>query len=211
MDIRMVSPYVEIYRQKSGIDILKDLEQAGRTCYKSEEKMTENSAVKFIKSILQSGHESVIEHATVSARIICDRGVSHEIVRHRLFSYSQESTRYVNYKNHIEFIAPCFWANDSIKRAIWEYSVSHDASAYYKLLDEGATPQEARSILPNSLKTEIVMTGNLRNWRHFLKLRCSSKAHPQMREIALLVLKQMHEYIPVIFDDLADSYLTSIG
>jgi len=205
----MVSPYVEVWRQKKGKDILKDIEMAGRTCYKSEKKITNNSSEEFINNIMKRGHESVIEHGNISVRIVCDRGVSHEIVRHRLFSYSQESTRYVNYNNVIEFVKPCFWNNDGIKQEVWESQMEHCASAYHTLIEEGATPQEARSVLPNSLKTEMVMTGNLRNWRHFLKLRCSPKAHPQMREVALMVLKQMHEYIPVIFDDLAEQYLTN--
>ncbi len=192
-------------------EIIKKIEKAGRTCYKSEEKITANSSRDFIRKILASGHESVIEHEKVTVRVICDRGISHEIVRHRIASYSQESTRYCNYTkdkfgNEITVIEPCFWKSggeaDKEKYAIWKNSIEAVEKAYSKLIELGASPQEARSILPNSLKTEIVMTMNLREWRHFFKLRTSGKNHPQMREITIPLLNEFKKRIPVIFDDI---------
>ena len=183
--------------------ILKDLERYGRVCYKSEHLITEDSAKEFIGRILKSGHESVIEHVSITVRVICDRGVTHEIVRHRIASYSQESTRYCNYcKKGIEFIEPIFFVEDKEKYDLWLSAVATCEAVYNKLIEAGATPQEARSVLPNSLKTEIVITYNLREWRHFFRLRCSKAAHPQMREVACAILKDFKKRIPVIFDDI---------
>lgn len=194
-----------------GEEILKKIERAGRTCYKSEDKITVDSAAKFVRMIRDLGHESIIEHEKITVRIICDRGVTHEIVRHRLASYSQESTRYCNYGkskfgNEITVIEPCFWQSDSPqdkeRYEIWEKAIEEAEKAYLKLIELGATPQEARSVLPNSLKTEIVTTMNIREWRHFFKLRTSNAAHPQMREIARPLLDEFKKRIPVLFDDI---------
>lgn len=191
----------------NGEEILKNIELAGRTCYKSEDKITEDSARKFVAGIIKSGHESVIEHEKITVRIICDRGVTHEIVRHRIASYSQESTRYCNYSNdkfgnELTFIRPFYWKNDGLKMDIWEDAMRLIEEKYMDLITLGATPQEARAILPNSLKTEIVVTMNLREWRHFFKVRCAPAAHPQMREVAIPILKKFKEIIPVVFDDI---------
>lgn len=191
----------------SGAIILKSIERYGRTCYKSEDKITESSAADFVKKIIELGHESVLEHEKVSVRIICDRGVTHEIVRHRIGSYSQESTRYCNYStdsfgNQITCILPSFWKDDQSKLDIWISAMEFAEKSYFMLLDAGATPQEARSVLPNSLKTEIVVTYNLREWRHFFKLRTSKAAHPQMREVALELLEKFKSLIPVVFYDI---------
>lgn len=197
-----------------GEEILKKIEKAGRTCYKSEAQITADSAKEFIRKIIASGHESVIEHEKVSVRVICDRGVTHEIVRHRLASYSQESTRYCDYskdkfRKEITVIDPCFWKSssekDKEKYAVWKESMDAAEKSYFKLIELGASAQESRSVLPNSLKTEIVMTMNLREWRHFFKLRTNEKAHPQMREITKPLLKEFRKRIPVIFDDIEDS------
>lgn len=209
--MRLIKPFFIIEDEIKGIDILKKIEKAGRTCYKSEQKITKDSAREFVKKILTSGHESVIEHEKVTVRVICDRGVSHEIVRHRIASYSQESTRYCNYSkdkfgSEITVIEPFFWRTGGNKNkekyAVWKKCMEDAERAYFKLLELGASPQEARSVLPNSLKTEIVITMNLREWRHFFKLRTSSAAHPQMREIARPLLAEFKKRIPVIFDDL---------
>lgn len=191
----------------NGEEILKNIERAGRTCYKSEDKINADSARKFVAGIIKSGHESVIEHEKVTVRIICDRGVTHEIVRHRIASYSQESTRYCNYSNdkfgnELTFIMPFYWNTDADKLATWIEAMDKAEKYYMELLQLGATPQEARAVLPNSLKTEIVVTMNLREWRHFFKLRCSPAAHPQMREVAIPILKRFKEIIPVVFDDI---------
>lgn len=187
--------------------VMADIEEYGRTCYKSEDHITEESADGFVRRILRKGHESVIEHEKLTARIICDRGVSHELVRHRLASYSQESTRYCNYSKEkfwkeLTFIRPCFWPNDSLQYNLWRSAMSTAEGVYMYLLENGAKPEEARSVLPNSLKTEVVMTANLREWRHFFRLRCAPAAHPQMREIANQLLAQAYAALPVIFEDI---------
>src|SRR3990170_5988159 len=209
--MKIIKPSIEVLDILDQVAILKRLELVGRTCYKSEDKITDDSCIEFVKKIISSGHETVIEHEKITVRVICDRGVTHEIVRHRIASYSQESTRYCNYSkdkfgNEITVIEPCFWNSggepDNSKRAIWEESMRSAEKAYFKLIELGASPQEARSVLPNSLKTEIVMTMNLREWRHFFKLRTAETAHPQMREIARPLLDEFKKQIPVIFDDI---------
>jgi len=201
MKLKVIKPKVLIESKFNGEQLLKNLEKYGRVCYKSEDKITSDSARKFLTMILKSGHESVIEHEKITVRIICDRGVTHEIVRHRIGSYSQESTRYCNYKSRgIKVIKPFFFT-DKKKYRIWLESMNACATAYNKLIELEASPQEARSVLPNSLKTEIIITYNLREWRHFFKLRCSRKAHPQMREITIPLLQKFQSRIPIIFDD----------
>ena len=204
--MRTIKPIAVIESHVDADYILKQIELAGRTAYKSEDKITNDSAKDFVKMILKRGHLSVIEHQSVSVRFICDRGVSHEIVRHRLASYTQESTRYCNYTkgkfgSEITVIEPCFWSQDDDRYKVWKQAIEQIESAYNKLVELGATPQEARSILPNSLKTEIVVTMNLREWRHFFTMRTSSAAHPQMREVAIPLLKEFQKQIPIIFDD----------
>jgi len=194
---------------------LQRIEEAGRTCYKSESRITKDSAEKFVRMILKRGHESVLEHAVASMRFICDRGVTHELVRHRIASYSQESTRYCNYSGKdIEFIKPIFWSDEmregsehgltyiNDKYAFWEAAMEDSEKAYNYLIEQGATPQEARSVLPNSLKTEIVVTMNFREWRHFFKLRCAKTAHPQMQEVANMALEIFKKEVPVIVEDI---------
>ena len=204
--MRIIEPSFEIM-PVNGEEILKNIERAGRTCYKSEDKITADSARKFVAGIVKSGHESVIEHEKITVRIICDRGVTHEIVRHRIASYSQESTRYCNYSadkfgNELTFIRPFYWNDDPVKMNVWMSHMKLTEIAYMHLIKIGASPQEARAILPNSLKTEIVVTMNIREWRHFFKVRCSPAAHPQMREVAIPILKKFQEIIPVVFDDI---------
>lgn len=205
--MKIIEPYFVIESIIDGHNILKKIEKAGRTAYKSEDHITLDSAVEFVDMINKRGHHSVIEHESVTVRVICDRGVTHEIVRHRLASYTQESTRYCNYTKgkfggEITVIEPCFWNEKDEKYQVWKRAVIQTEKAYNKLIELGATPQEARSVLPNSLKTEIVMTMNLREWKHFFKLRTSEAAHPQMREIAIPLLNEFKKLIPVIFDDI---------
>jgi thymidylate synthase (FAD) len=206
-----IKPYFVIESEINGGEILKLIERVGRTCYKSEDKISESSAQKFVANIIKNGHEAVIEHYNITVRVVCDRGVTHEIVRHRVASYAQESTRYCNYSkdkfsNQITFIEPCFWdldnEEDKKKYQIWKEAMEYSERKYMELIELGATAQEARSILPNSLKTELVMTMNLREWRHFFKLRAAPSAHPQMREIALQMLDKFKELIPIVFDDI---------
>ena len=220
----LVKPSYQILTPLDPIAMLKRIEAAGRTCYKSEDRITEDSAIKFIKAILTRNHESVIEHESLSVRFICDRGVTHEIVRHRLASYSQESTRYCCYspeKKGMSFVIPP-WCQlpmgevtdvdnlfqSSMKDgrdgdATWLVAMDKAEKCYNHLLNVvGWKPEQARSVLPNSLKTEIVMTANLREWRRVLSLRTSTAAHPQMREIMVPLLTELRTKIPVIFDNI---------
>ena len=208
--MRITEPTFVIEMPYDGKYILKHIEKAGRTAYKSEDKITPNSSMDFVKMIVKRGHLSVIEHLSVTVRVICDRGVSHEIVRHRIASYTQESTRYCNYSkgkfgSEITVIKPCFWDETDEKYLVWKNTIEQIEISYNKLIELGATPQEARSILPNSLKTEIVMTMNLREWHHFFTLRTSNAAHPQMREIAVPLLSEFQKLIPIIFDDILEN------
>ena len=209
-----VKPSIEILSDSSYETILQKIERIGRVCYKSEDKIRENTAEGFIRGIIKRGHESVIEHESISVKVICDRGVTHEIVRHRIASYSQESTRYCNYtsdkfSNQISCIdiATGFHYNmdneaDRKKWDIWNQAMMAAEQYYFALIAAGAKPEEARSVLPNSLKTEIVMTMNLREWRHFIRLRSSRAAHPQIAEITAQILAEFTKRYPVFFEDL---------
>jgi len=209
--MRIIPASFEIIDKIDGDKILKQIEIIGRVCYKSEDRITSTSSKQFIQKLLNSGHESVIEHEKVSVKFICDRGISHEIVRHRIASYSQESTRYCNYfkdkfGNELTFIRPYFWNDDTQQYNIWLETMQMIEQNYNRLIQLGAKAEQARSILPNSLKTEIIATMNLRQWRHFFKLRTAPNAHPQMREISIPLLNEMKNIIPVVFDDI--QYLT---
>jgi len=194
------------------------------------------NAEKFVRKLIASGHEGILEHVSLTVKFRVDRGVSHELVRHRLASFAQESTRYCNYSkgkfgNEITVIKPVFFKdidNDAFEdlqhggftinldnpdprlqkldqAASWYDNCLAAERAYLSMLNDGATPQEARSVLPNSLKTEVIMTANLREWRHFLKLRAAGitgKPHPQMLEVAIPLLMELRERLPAVFDDI---------
>lgn len=190
----------------------KHLEKACRTCYKSEDKICDGSDVAILKKIMHTDppHESVIEHFSVSVRFICDRGVTHEMVRHRLASFSQESTRYCNYSkgkfdSQITVIRPCFWLEGSFEYLDWKRACEQAEAFYILLLSKGAKAQEARSVLPNSLKTEIVMTANLREWKTVFRQRTAPMAHPQMRQLMTPLLAEFKSLIPVIYDGIEGS------
>ena len=205
--MKIISPSFEIMSLVDGKAVLNHIEKCGRVCYKSEDKITETSAAAFVAGIIKRGHEAVLEHFNITVKFICDRGVSHELVRHRLASYCQESTRYCNYSKdgfgrEITVIRPVFLAEGTPGWLYWKVACRMAEKSYFELLDWGCTPQEARAVLPNSLKTEVVMTANLREWRHFFKLRTAPAAHPQMREVAIPLLRRMQELVPVVFDDL---------
>lgn len=213
--MNLIKPSYEILTDLN-VTILQHLEMAGRTCYKTEVGSTPD----FIKKRIETGHESVIEHSSITIRFICDRGVSHELVRHRLCSFSQESTRYCNYsKDQLTFIIPCWFTEDvseitnlrgfgpeminfGSNTRIWLHSMFDAEENYNVLISQGWQPQQARSILPNSLKTEIVMTTNIREWRLILKQRTSKAAHPQMRELMIPLLTELKRRLPVVFDDI---------
>jgi thymidylate synthase (FAD) len=185
-------------------EMLSKIERAGRTCYKSEREFTIDTAKKFVAMLIERGHESVLEHDYITVKFIVDRGVSHEIVRHRIGSYSQESTRYCNYAkdkfdNEITVIEPFGLTGDAHGR--WETSMQEAEQDYMFLISKEVKPEWARSVLPNSLKTEIVCTYNFREWRHFFNLRTAQAAHPQMRQVAQPLLQYFRDHVPVIFDD----------
>lgn len=179
-------------------DPLKQIEKAGRICYQSEHKITENSYLDFIKKILSNNHLAVIEHASISYKIISDRGVMNEVVRHRLFSYCQESTRYCQYSEKISVIRPPGLKDLSFE--IWKKTMADCEDAYINLIKNGISAQIARSVLPLCLKTELIMTGNFREWLHFLSLRSGPAAHPQIRQICGLLLDDIKKRVPIIFD-----------
>lgn len=186
-------------------NLLSTIESAGRTCWKSEDRMGEGTAEPFIERLKNLRHESVLEHGSISVRIVCDRGVSHELVRHRLASYSQESTRYCNYGKEkfgqeITVVEPTT-SLDSTQYNSWLAAMHFAEGAYFKMLSEGATPQIARAVLPTSLKTEIVITANPREWRHIFRLRCDSTAHPDIRSLMLEIKDEFASRWPVLFAD----------
>lgn len=201
MDI--IKPSHEILDEIDGEAILRKLERYGRVAHKSESMTAPYSASVFIAKLIDMGHESVIEHVSISVKFICDRGVTHELVRHRLVAYTQESTRYCNYAaKGVTFIEPP-WGLDDEDVALLKVMEDH----YNRKIRRGQTPQQARYFLPNGLKTEIVATANLREWRHILKLRTHPSAHPQMRELMMPLLLDFKARIPVVFDDISTSPL----
>ena len=188
--------------------ILKDIERVGRVCYKSESNITQDSYIKFCKMLRDRGHEAMIEHSQLSVKFIVNRAIANEIVRHRLFSFAQASTRYINYSkdkfgNEIKVIEPeeLLPSNSSVYQ-FWYNSCKNAEDAYMALLYDNVKPEIARDVLPLSTATEIVVTGNIREWRHFFKLRCDSKAHPQLVSISRKLLNDLKLKIPVLFDDI---------
>lgn len=219
--MKLIKPYYEILTPIDGQEVLKTIEKVARTCYKSEDKITDDSAEKMVKALISRGHEAMIEFFDITVKFVCDRGVSHELVRHRLADFAQESTRYCNYSkdkfdNQLRFIIP-EWTTiteDIYKEyirietstneefVIWYNAMLYAENQYNRLIDLGWQPQQARSILPNSLKTEINMKMNLRSWRNFFRLRTAVATHPQMRELTRPLLDELKTKIPVIFDDI---------
>lgn len=212
--MKLIKPYYQIRSIVDGIKICKDIEIASRTCYKSEQKITVNSYKELIPKLLSKNHEAMLEFGgMINVLFVCDRGVSHELVRHRLCSFAQESTRYCNYStdkfdNGITFIIPEWLQKYSLdpnpprEYLIWIDTMSDAEIAYNNLIYHGWTPQQARSVLPNSLKTEINISANIREWRHIFKLRTSSAAHPQMKELMIPLLNEFKSKIPILFDDI---------
>ena len=206
---------------EGGIRELQHIEKIGRVCYKSEDYITEDgeSAKKFVSMLIRNGHEAMIEHSFLSVKFTVDRGVSHELVRHRIASFAQESTRYCNYAKD-KFGAECAFIDlepgvmldNKMKKmsaeeialvlAEWKSAMEDAERHYMKMLELGATPQIARAVLPNSTKTEITVSANYREWRNFFKLRVPADVHPQMREVTIPLLKELKGMIPVIFDDI---------
>jgi len=206
--MRLVAARFNIESPIDGVQMLKNIEEAGRICYQSTHKITEDSYKDFVKNLLKRGHLSVVEHEYVRVRFVVDRGVTHEIVRHRLASYSQESTRFCNYSKEVfgEEIAVIDITPfmDELQASIWDEAMKSAEKYYFMLLKAKAKPEIARSVLPNSLKTEIVMTCNLREWMHFFTMRAARPAHPQMRQVACPLLLEFRRRIPVLFDQVGD-------
>ena len=230
--MKIIEPSFEIFLPCDAKDMIKNVAKAARTCYKSEINASEEADKKLIKNLIKNKHHAMLEHASFTVKFICDRGVSHEIVRHRVASYAQESTRYCNYgkiSDGITFIEPIIFKNVSLEEkekiadgmlmffddsvnpdplalySSWYWAMVDAENAYDHMLEFGATPEIARSVLPNSLKTEIVMTANIREWRHFLSLRAvgeTGKPHPEIQRIARPLLRKLYEIMPIFFEDL---------
>lgn len=208
--MKAIKAYTQIFADFDGQKMLQKLELIGRTCYKSEDRITDDSAAKFVAGLIKRGHEAMLEHASITVKFVTDRGISHEIVRHRIASYAQESTRYCNYSQdkfgkELTFIIPDFLDYGCPGFKIWKEEMKQAEKTYFAMLEAGHTPQEARNVLPHSLKTELVMTANLREWRSFFKLRAANStgaAHPQMLEITRPLLDDLKTMIPVVFDDI---------
>lgn len=226
--MKVIKPQFEFLRpadnEEARRDALRAIELAGRTCYKSENKITDESAPNFVKMLITRGHEAMLEHASMSVKLICERGITHEIVRHRVASYAQESTRYVNYSKNrfgkeitsidisggLEYDPVTSKLDADQKAAIieeWLAACEDSERHYMKMLELGATPQIARSVLNNSVKTEIVVTANMREWRHIFSLRADTPAHPQMRELMLMLLEESAKRFPELFGDIAERLL----
>lgn len=210
--MEIVKPGFKFIGEVDGDEILRKIEMAARTCYQSEGS-SPDSHIKLVKTLIKNGHEAMLEHASISVLVCCDRGVSHELVRHRIASYAQESTRYVRYKNGIRVIPPINIKPGTEEYEIWYCQCLSAEKAYLDLLDKGVKPEDARSVLPHSVKTSIVITMNLREWRHFFKLRAcgaTGKPHPQMLEITVPMLNKFKEIVPIIFDDLEPMELPNL-
>ncbi len=200
---KIIEPSFEILTPINGEQILKHIELCGRVCYKSENLTTEDSAKRFVEKIAQRDHQSVLEHFDITVKFITDRGISHEIVRHRLASFSQESTRYCAYNkdkfgNEITVIKPSNLNDEQYK--LWKAGIEDAEMVYFQLLNNGSTPEIARSVLPTCLKTELVVTANLREWKHIFEMRCAEAAHPDIRKIMIPLREEFRKLIPVIFD-----------
>lgn len=189
---------------ENGLISLRFVESMARISWHSEEAQTENSWERFIQAhVIGHGDWSVTEHGIASVLFRVDRGVTHELVRHRHFSFTQESTRFVNgakkYPNGLEFIRP---ADKPLRADDWIWFIEDAEKNYLNLLKEGWRPQEARSILPNALASTIGVTGNFRNWRHFFLMRTTQETHPDMRRVTIPLLAQFKDRIPLLYDDI---------
>jgi thymidylate synthase (FAD) len=198
ISFKILNPYHAEFTDNDGHNLLRHCEYIGRISHRSEDKVDTYSHMRFIESVVMGhGDLSIIEHASISIEVEVDRGISHEIVRHRIGAYTQESTRFVNYgKKPMRFIKP----NED---ALWEDAFIALEESYLRLLeDKGYPPQIARAILPNALATKLVMTYNLRMWRHFLIMRTSRETHPQMKQLTIPLLLELKDKVPIIFDDI---------
>lgn len=203
--MNIVKPYAKLIGTEDasfGINLLRKIEWAGRISHRSEDAQTEHSWARFIQAVvIGHGDWSIVEHASATVDALVDRGITHEIVRHRLFSFTQESTRFVNYEKKMpaSFIMPEL---NEAQRCSWERNIEEAEASYKEMISQGCAPQIARSVLPNALASRIIITGNLRNWRHFLIMRTTKETHPQCREVTIPLLAEFKSKIPILFDDI---------
>lgn len=224
--MNLITPYAKMmapvpwdedapFTLNDGIAMLRRIEWCARISHRSEDAMTDNSYDRFIRSVvLQHGDWSVTEHQSVSVDFYVDRGVTHELVRHRLFSFTQESTRFINYQKKMEPGFVCPFPEDEWKLTVvppdseltiydeWRHAINTSEQVYKRLISKGVSPQIARSVFPNALASRVIVTGNLRNWRHFLIMRTTKETHPQFREVTIPLLKEFQEKIPILYEDL---------
>lgn len=204
--MQIVEPSYEIITPatpEEGKQMIRLMERAGRTCYKNESKITDDSAEKFVSMLRDRNHHAMLEFGWIVVKFICSRGISHELVRHRLCSFAQESTRYVGYSGTgITVICSDEISNDPEARSAWENAMHVAEESYNKLIAIGLKPQIARDVLPTCLKTEIVVSANTRQWRHVCQMRTPITAHPQMRQLMQPLLSDLQKLVPVLYDDI---------
>ncbi len=199
--MKIIQPSFEILNYIDREVILKHLERCGRTCYKSEEKITNESAPKFVKMLHDRAHHAMLEFFDIQVRFIHNRGFTHEMVRHRLCSFAQESTRYCDYSGELTVVEPWWFDGDQEKINTWKYSMEASEYSYKKLRNSGLSPQAARGVLPTDVKTEIVVKANLREWMHIFNLRCAETAHPDMRRVMIPLQKEFQKILPEIYGE----------
>lgn len=203
--MKLISPYIKV-EKIDGTKIMKRLERACRTCYRSEEKINEESYKALLNNCITRGHESILEHEKVTVVMCCDIGVYKDLTRHRIASFSIESTRYCNYgkdkfNNEIKFIKPCNIEEESELYVRWEEVCKEIEKTYLEMSKLGATPDQLRMILPHSTAAEVTMTANIREWKHILLLRTSKHTHPAIRQLLIPLLLYFKENMPEIFND----------
>lgn len=203
--MQIVDPYIQV-EKVDGTKIMKNIERACRTCYRSEGKITEESYKTLLKNCITRGHESVLEHEKVTIRMYCDLGVYKDLTRHRIASFSIESTRYCNYgkdkfDNELKIIKPCNIEEGTSLYTHWKEACEVIEKNYMEMSNEGALPDQLRMILPHSIAAEVTMTANIREWKHILSLRASSHTHPSIRQLTIPLLLYFKEIMPEIFED----------
>ena len=204
--MKIIEPLVEV-ENFDGLKIMKNIERACRTCYRSEDKITEDSYKNLIKNCVNRGHESVLEHEKITVRLTCDIGVYKDLTRHRIASFSIESTRYCNYgkdkwDNQIKFIKPCNIEGDSELYSNWVGTMDFIEKEYIAMSKNGATPDQMRMILPHSTAALVTMTANIREWKHIFSLRCTKHAHPAVEQVMIPLLLHFKQNMPEIFENI---------
>lgn len=209
--VNIVSPKVEIMTPIDGVYICKFLEQCARNCYKSEGSITDESYKSMLLKLIELGHTAMLEHFSITAKLTCDVGVYKDLTRHRCASYAIESTRYCNYSkdkfgNEITVIKPCNLEEGSEEYNAWLKCMQSIEDTYNKMASLGCKPDQMRMILPHSTKADVVFSANIRELRHVFNLRCAKFAHPSVQEIMKMYLTELHNQIPILFDDLYEKY-----